>query len=70
MKPIDSCLPRFNSVKTKTISHKRNHTQDVNDVMSLISGSDDRYMANKDEDIKKLFVEKHTIGERGIKRFE
>jgi len=28
------------------------------------------YMKGKDKEIKKLFEEKHTIGERGIKRFE
>jgi len=27
-------------------------------------------MKGKDKEIKKLFEEKHTIGERGIKRFE
>jgi hypothetical protein len=36
--------------------------------MSLVSPSE--YLKNKDSDINKLFYEKHTIGERGIKRFE
>ena len=27
-------------------------------------------MKDKDKEIKKLFEEKHTIGERGIRRFE
>ena len=35
--------------------------------MSMIS--EDTYMTEKNEKIKQLFVEKHTIGERGIKRF-
>ena len=36
--------------------------------MSLIS--EETYNAEKNEKIKQLFVEKHTIGERGIKRFQ
>lgn len=36
--------------------------------MSLVSPSE--YMKNKDKKIHKLFYEKGTIGERGIKRFE
>jgi hypothetical protein len=36
--------------------------------MSLVSPSE--YMKNKDTGINKLFYEKNTIGERGIKRFE
>jgi len=38
------------------------------DIMSLVSPSE--YMKNKDKGINKLFYEKHTIGERGIHRFE
>jgi len=38
------------------------------DIMSLVSPSE--YMKNKDRNIHKLFYEKNTIGERGIKRFE
>ena len=36
--------------------------------MSLVSPSE--YLKNKDKKINRLFFEKHTIGERGIKRFE
>ena len=38
------------------------------DIMSLVSPFE--YMKNKDTGINKLFYEKNTIGERGIKRFE
>lgn len=36
-------------------------------MISLIT--EETYQEQKNEEIKKLFVEKHTIGERGIKRF-
>ena len=56
---------RSNSISIRSgldVSH------DGVDIMSLVSPSE--YMKNKDRDIKKLFYEKNTIGERGIKRFE
>ena len=68
MKPIDACLPRFNSVTySKTPSAKKNGSKHVSELMSMLS--DENYTEKKNEQIKNLFIEKGTIGERGIKRF-
>lgn len=39
----------------------------MSDLMSLLS--EDAYTEKKNDQIKNLFIEKGTIGERGIKRF-
>jgi hypothetical protein len=69
MKPIDSCLPRFNSVNhSKTPSVRKSGQRNMSEIMSMLSDNDN-YAESKNEQIKNLFVEKGTIGERGIKRF-
>jgi hypothetical protein len=55
---------RNNSVNIRPLDQNA----DGVDIMSLVSPSE--YMKNKDTGINKLFYEKNTIGERGIKRFE
>jgi|TARA_B110001450_G_C17535479_1_gene446382 hypothetical protein len=64
--------PRILSVPRRTnsvnIRAGINNNADGVDIMSLVSPSE--YMKNKDNNINKLFYEKNTIGERGIKRFE
>lgn len=57
---------RSNSINIR--SHLKNQNDDGVDILSMCSPSE--YMRNKDAGIKKLFYEKNTIGERGIKRFE
>jgi len=58
---------RSNSIKIRSPLENNNNIDGV-DIMSLCSPSE--YMRNKDKGINKLFYEKNTIGERGIKRFE
>lgn len=40
----------------------------MSDIMSMLS--DENYTDKKNEQIRNLFIEKGTIGERGIKRFQ